>query len=304
MSAAVLQPVHKIVEPISPRYAKLMFTTDFSTTSLQALPLAAAVARTFSSELSLLYAMTPGANGATVPEMGVDISSVMERDARARLVGMKYSDELAGVRVAMPEVFRSGLIDLPEKIAGDEIDLIILATHGSLGLRHLLLGSFAEDLIHTSPCPVLTMGPHAKVNSEAEFIPKHILFATDATPDSFRALPHATLFAHKAGTDLTLLQVLPKGSEASPQGTAFCALMREALHHALPVSAIKECAPEIVVCFGDTVDEILNAARERQSELIVMGARGNNNKASFSRSVSYGVIAQANCPVLTVRGKN
>lgn len=304
MSTAVIHSQTVVARHASPHYAKVMFTTDFSATSLEALPLAAAVARTFSSDLHLLYAMTPGGSGTVVPEFGVDVSEVMAGDAFARLVGIKHSDELQGVRVATPEVFRRGLWELPEKIARDEFDLLVMATHGNKGFRHLLLGSVTEELIRTAPCPVLTVSPHVKLKAGAEFHPKHILFATDATADSFRALPHAMLFAQRAGCDLTLVHVLAKGSEMSPQARAFAALMQDALHEALPLTAIKECSPEIVVCFGDPVEEILNAARERESELIVMGARSNANKATFSHSVSYGVIADAKCPVLTVKGRS
>lgn len=304
MSTAAVRPQSVVAVHASPRYARVMFTTDFSDTSMQALPLAAAVARTFSSDLHLLYAMDSGAPGITVPELGVDVSGVMERDARARLTGIKYSTELEGVRVPIPQVFRRGLGELPQKIAAEEIDLLVMATHGSKGFRHLLLGSVTEDLIRSIPCPVLTVGPHMRIGIGAEFRPKHILFATDATPDSFRALPHAMLFAQKSRSDLTLVHVLPKGSEKSPQAKAFAALIQDALHECLPLAAIKECSPEIVVCFGNPAEEILNAARKRQSELIVTGARSNNNKGTFSRSISYAVIADATCPVLTVKGRN
>ena len=79
--------------------------------------------------------------------------------------------------------------------------------------------------------------------------------------------------------------------------------MKDGLHRTLPLTAIKNCNPQILVSFGDPVKQILEIARDRGSELIVMGARSNKNKATFSRSVSYGVIAQAPCPVLTVRGR-
>ena len=40
-----------------------------------------------------------------------------------------------------------------------EIDLIVLATHGRTGLTHVLLGSVAENVVRTAPCPVLTVRP-------------------------------------------------------------------------------------------------------------------------------------------------
>jgi nucleotide-binding universal stress UspA family protein len=158
-------------------------------------------------------------------------------------------------------------------------------------------------MIHAAACPVLTIGPEIEPRSRSEFHPKHILFATDASADSFRALPHAILFARKQGSDLALVHVLSMGHEGTPEADAFAALMQDALHRALPISAMRDCRPEIMVRFGNPIEEILKAARERGSELIVMGARSTANRSTFSRSVSYGVIAQAPCPVLTVRGR-
>jgi universal stress protein A len=42
------------------------------------------------------------------------------------------------------------------------VDLIVMATHGRTGLSHLLIGSVAERVVRTSPCPVLTIRPPAE----------------------------------------------------------------------------------------------------------------------------------------------
>ena len=41
-------------------------------------------------------------------------------------------------------------------------DLIVLKTHGRTGLSHLILGSVAEEIVRTAPCPVLTLSPLAQ----------------------------------------------------------------------------------------------------------------------------------------------
>jgi nucleotide-binding universal stress UspA family protein len=41
------------------------------------------------------------------------------------------------------------------------VDLIVMATHGRTGLSHLLIGSVAERVVRTAPCPVLTIWPPA-----------------------------------------------------------------------------------------------------------------------------------------------
>jgi nucleotide-binding universal stress UspA family protein len=44
------------------------------------------------------------------------------------------------------------------QVAGDEgVDLIIIGTHGRMGLHHILLGSVAETMVRTTPCPVFTV---------------------------------------------------------------------------------------------------------------------------------------------------
>jgi len=285
-----------------PRFERVLFPTDFSRTSLSALPLATSVARGFKSELKLLHVLLPADYVFTVPEIAPDVPGLMERDASAHLLALKYSDQLHDVKVGIPEVFKGGLGQLPRKIAADDIDLIVMATHGSRGFRHWLLGSVAEDVIHSAGCPVLTLGPHGKAANDSEFRPNHILFATDASADSFRALPYAIQFAQRQCSDLALVHVLSHKHQGTPEAEAFAALMRDGLHRALPLTAIKHCSPEIVVTFGNPVEEILNAARERGSELIVMGARSSTKKSTFSHSVSYGVISRATCPVLTIRG--
>ena len=284
-----------------PAFERILFTTDFSETSLKALPTAAAIARTFGSTLTLMYVLTPGDEVCTVPEFTYDVKGIVERDANERLANLKYSDQLQDVNVRT-EVYRGGLDTLSHKIAMDEIDLVVLATHGNKGFRHLLLGSVAEDIIHSAGSPVLTVGPHTGHTDASEFRPKHILFATDASSDSFRALPYALDFAKAQSADLAVVHVLQSRIKTSSEADAFAALMRESLYHTLPLTTIKNCRPEIVVCFGNPAEEILDAAQERHTDLILMGARSSTKRPTFSRSVSYGVISRATCPVLTVRG--
>src|SRR5437016_1444622 len=147
MNGALAYTQQLIEAATLPRFERVLFTTDFSEISLSALPLAASVARTFQSELKLLHVLIPSEYIFTVPEIAPDVSGLIERDANARLLTLKYSDALRNVKVGVPEVLTGGLRRLPEKIATDDIDLVVMGTHGSRGFRHLLLGSVTEDVI-------------------------------------------------------------------------------------------------------------------------------------------------------------
>ena len=65
---------------------------------------------------------------------------------------------------AQIEVTRSVVIGSPfrkiiETAEAEHVDLIVMVTHGRTGLSHLMVGSVAERVVRTAPCPVLTIRP-------------------------------------------------------------------------------------------------------------------------------------------------
>lgn len=289
-----------------PRIEEVLFATDFSAESLAALPFAAAIAQTFNSKIHLLHLLMPETYAFVPPETVPAIVESIEDDAFNRMLQLRSAEALKGLKLGSAEVARGELGVLLRRIEERNIDLLVIGTHGRRGFQRLLLGSIAEEIVRRARCPVLTVGPHAHFPKSGGFHPKHVVFATDATPDSFRALPYAVLFAKRECSDMVMVHVLEHRDKQTPEAEAFAALLRESLHHTIPLDAIKTCSPEILVRFGDPVKEILDAAHERNSELIVMGARSGSvkNEKIFSKGVSYGVIAGATCPVLTVRGRD
>lgn len=292
-----------VAAPVLSKFAvgikRLMFATDFSKVSLAALPFAAAIARAFDSEIYLFHTIMPNHSYRLMAD-----APLAQKDAMREMRNLARSPLLTDVQIASEEIVQGDVTAVQKYVEQNEIDLLVIGTHGRRGFERLMLGSFAEAVVRTASCPVLTVGPYTKPLRGQEFSPAQVLFATDASPDSFRALHDATVFAHKRG-ELTVIHVLPKGHENSPEATAFATLMRDALHRTLPLETIKRCNPEVVVKFGDTVECILSAASERGSELIVMASRSTaiKREGKGKNSVSYGVITRATCPVLTVRGR-
>src|SRR5690606_34769986 len=86
-----------------------------------------------------------------------------------------------------------------------EMDLVVMGTHGRRGLRRLFLGSVAEEVVRLSVCPVLTVhaGP---IRSEALF--GDILVPIDFSPHSKAALRAAASLAPELGASLDLLHVV------------------------------------------------------------------------------------------------
>lgn len=140
---------------------KILVPTDFSQNSMQALQQAVEFAKRFQAEIVLVHvieppvypAMTFGAAAASLPviheEMRENASTHLEK-IRAELEGSGLKAR-AELRDGSPF---SEVIGLAKE---EDVDLIVIATHGHTGIKHLLLGSTAEKVVRKAPCPVLTI---------------------------------------------------------------------------------------------------------------------------------------------------
>jgi universal stress protein A len=81
----------------------------------------------------------------------------LERQARLDLAQV-LADE-AAVKVVRRVVVGIPYRKIVEVAADEKLDLIVMATHGRTGFSHLFLGSVAEKVVRTAPCPVLTIRP-------------------------------------------------------------------------------------------------------------------------------------------------
>src|SRR5207248_11055703 len=98
---------------------------------------------------------------------------------------------------------------LERLIERHEIDLFVLGTHGRQGLSKLVMGSAAEEIFRRARCPVLTVGPKAARDPGNFENWKTILFATDFSAGSLKALPYALSLAEENEAKLILLHLVP-----------------------------------------------------------------------------------------------
>jgi len=137
----------------------ILVPVDFSQCSLKALQYAVAFARQFKASITLLYVVQPyylpgdftGGLDYAALEKEIEENSARElASIAAKQVGKKAPWKVL-LRMGRP-------VDQIIRLA-DELnaDLIILATHGHTGLKHVVLGSTAENVVRHAPCPVLTV---------------------------------------------------------------------------------------------------------------------------------------------------
>ena len=153
------------------------------------------------------------------------------------------------------------------------IDVIALGTRGRRGLEKQLMGSVAEEILRLAHRPVLTVGPESR-EIPPEHKPRRILYATDFSTDSARAMAYALALAQEFGAALLSVHCTPQLSD-DPQGrTRFEEFFTQRLQELLPTAANAKCRLEFRVEFGTAADGILKVANGSDVDLIVMGVRG------------------------------
>jgi nucleotide-binding universal stress UspA family protein len=192
---------------------------------------------------------------------------------------------------------------ISDVVKRNEIDLLVLASHGRHGIPRLVLGSVAENVFRNVSCPVLTIGPDVKPCHSRELKIKRVLLATHFESGS-AAPSHAARLCNEFSAELTVLHVAEDSKTAS-NGKSNKELTQRLLS-AVPADACLWRKPACVIKYGLPSAQILKVARELRADLIVLGAR-HPEPAKINSHLPWAtaarVIAEAQCPVLTVQQK-
>ena len=279
----------------------ILFATDFSEVSKAALPYALDLADLYEGKIFIAH-VVPHEPYLSVPmePIPVDLDLLWNREKQnmADFVSKNSFGDVPHEEILQ----RGDLWDvIADIIAKKDIDLVVVGTHGRHGLKKVVLGSAAEKIYRQARCPVLTIGPVAVDFGAAGWALKQILFATDFSETSLHALPYALSLAEENQADLTFLNVAPlvpyQYKEAVEAST------RRKLEALMPSEPW--CNPEFLVNFEFPAQGILQIARERDADLIVIGVRKPGAATLTSHlpwSTASDVVSAAPCPVLTVRG--
>ena len=142
------------------RITRILVPTDFSATADEALGYAFGLAQQFGASLQLLHVLEDPllANGSS-PEAffteGPPVRTAMLEDARERLRHRAAREPNLPIETEV--LFGHGARTIVDYATERGVDLIIMGTHGRTGFAHLFLGSIAEQIVRTAPCPVLTV---------------------------------------------------------------------------------------------------------------------------------------------------
>jgi nucleotide-binding universal stress UspA family protein len=184
-------------------------------------------------------------------------------------------------------------------------DLIVMGTHGRRGYDRVVLGSVTNRVMRTAPCPVLAIckPPHDSMTPGEERHHVHhlsrILFCTDFSENSERALDYAISATVEYDAELTLLHVLEDVPSPTKTKDAL-ATATDRLNKLIPQEGRKTLKIKTAVRVGKPYQQIIQLA-EAQIDMVVMGVRGRGalDLAVFG-STTYRVLQLGPCPVLAV----
>lgn len=145
------KPISSIVQ-----LKNILVPVEFSRTSLKSLQYAVPLAKQFAAKLTILHIATPSFCSPELPDpkpLEAEQLAALEKQLEDIRIARIPADVPVTTLVHCGYAFE-GILEVAREIRSD---LIITATHGYEGLRHLLVGSVAEHIVRDAPCPVLVV---------------------------------------------------------------------------------------------------------------------------------------------------
>jgi len=139
----------------------ILVPTDFGELGEKALAYGKALARLFESSLHVVHVIE-GPFGDSVPVEGYvaglpEFSARLRKSARAQLARLLDQSERSELQAVEATLSGNASREIVRYAKEQDVDLIVMGTHGRGALAHLLLGSVAERVVRNAPCPVLTV---------------------------------------------------------------------------------------------------------------------------------------------------
>ena len=303
------------MEPRTPNPSQavgpILAATDFSETAATAVQWAAELARQQGTRLELVHAVTvPPSMPDYTPAPNLDFTADVRRAAEDRLGNLVNELRDAGIEAG-------AYIDAgtPSQVILDRAEAtaaaaLVVGTRGLTGLRHLLLGSTTERVIHGARCPVLTVHPEDRGRHRPL---RTILVPTDFSKDADLAIAtaHRLLAPIAQDARLILLHAFNLPIEYTAYGPIPTSVnylkdtgleAERRLYEMARRLQREGLTVETAAREGDPAHVIAAEAEARGADLVAMGTHGHGRlRYLLMGSTAERAIQHAPCPVMTIR---
>jgi len=288
------------------KFSRILLPVDFSERCLGMTHYARALAEKYDAEIILLHVLSPV---FITPEIGmappaiVAVPQWLVTEKNNLLEGLATS-ELAGLRVRRLVYEGIPEMQIVETGKSEDVQLIVMPTHGYGAFRRFLIGSVTAKVLDDSPAAVLT-GVHMEqhLHDLKEEFPI-IACAVDMKAASSQTLASAAKLAIDFGAKLGVIHVRPPQGQgsAAPNPADLQPQLEELVASELAKSNLSFAPGQVEssVENGDTAQTICGFAERIGAKLLVVGRDHGDETGGRLRTHTYSIIRQSSCPVLSL----
>lgn len=317
---------------------KILCAIDFSDFSNMVLQYGRALAKEFDGQLCLCHVVSAAYMVSSHITPYVDYTGIEAE--RVDIASQNLKDLAKGMDCDIVVETGSPAEMIAQVAKEKQADMVLAATYGGSGIKRYLVGSVTDRLVKILSCPLLVL--HPTDNNRQEGLDERIkldriLVGCDFSEDSKLAFDWALSLAQEFQTDLYLAHVIKPGEQQVTFSEIDYLKLREGesiagshsdflelraqtanefqekqdklkegikskLLKMLPEESQSWCSPTTIVLEGDPYQELIDYARQKKADLIVVGIRGHTLLERFLvGSTTERVISRAACPVLAIR---
>lgn len=272
----------------------ILVPTDFSDYAKNALNVAKQIAKATNSEIILLH-IIPAPNPLLISGSKQEIKDLQhqflqEAKDSSQEALKKQVSETDAVKTRLLTRVGSIFANINEIVKEEEIDLVVMGTHGVTGMKEIFVGSNTEKVVRTAVCPVLTVH-----EDKSEFNPQKIIFATDFHQKHAISYDKLRKFANIFDAHIYVLYLNTPSTfintrEMNKRYQKFMTYVEEVGKHSLEV------------CAGFSVEMgILDFGEDVEADLIALPTSQRKGLAHFfAGSTAEDVVNHSKVPVLTL----
>ncbi|MCR5860729.1 universal stress protein [Flavobacterium sp. J372] len=272
---------------------RILVPTDFSDHAVHALKVAAQIARDNDGEIYLLHMLELPNQAGDAIGSGTDIPEIMffMEKARELFEDIKNEPYLQGIEVTELIHFErafDGIIKISKK---NNVDLIVMGSHGASGFKEMFIGSNTEKVVRTSDIPVLVIK-----REEQAFNPDKMVFASDFSDEIKKPFAKVVDFANSFNAKLHLVYINTPNDFRSTHAA------EKIIHNFAAGFQFRNGYTAHIYNDVNVEKGILHFANSVNADLIGMCTHGRKGLAHFfNGSISEDLVNHAVRPVVTFR---
>lgn len=285
---------------------KILFPVDFSPSCLAMALYVRRAAQLLRAKVTLIHVIDP-ASLTTLEGLELYARPAVDVLADHRAVMGKKLDLFLDSEFSLAEVPRVLATGDPATVIAatakeQEFGLVVMPTHAGHHFRQMLLGSTTAKVLNQSTCPVLTSA-HSEAVAPKTTQHKKWLCAIDLSPYSETVLAAAKRLAEQAQGELSIVHVVQaSGPVQVPESgkTVYSQKVGEASEELSELLSRAGLALPVRVSAGPVKQRLLEAAAAETADVLIMGRSGTANPLERLRDLTYAVVRDSPCPVLSV----